>query len=116
MLYTAQHLSLACVEMLVHLDKSQVPIGYVWSGTELPLNPGFLRFESLSHVAACQGAGRMWIEAGQELAIQVPSVVVPEEFNILLNPKHGEYRGIVWSEPKPFRFDPRLFLSEPQVL
>ena len=34
MLYTAQHLSLACIEVLVHLDKSQLPRDYVWSRAE----------------------------------------------------------------------------------
>jgi hypothetical protein len=43
-------------------------------------------------------------------------VTVPEEFNILLNPKHTGYGGVVWNEPRPFRFDPRLFIAEPQVL
>ena len=31
MLYTARHLSLACIEVLVHLDKSQLPRDYVSS-------------------------------------------------------------------------------------
>ena len=39
MLYTAEHLSLACLEILVHLDKSQMPRDYVWSKTELPSKP-----------------------------------------------------------------------------
>jgi RES domain-containing protein len=50
------------------------------------------------------------------LAIHVPSVIIPEEFNILLNPKHAGHSGVDWSEPRPFRFDPRLFIAEPQVL
>jgi RES domain-containing protein len=36
MLYTAEHLSLACVEVLVQVDKTQLPHDYVWSRTELP--------------------------------------------------------------------------------
>jgi RES domain-containing protein len=39
MLYTAQHLSLACVEILVHLDKSELPCDYVWSWAELQCEP-----------------------------------------------------------------------------
>ena len=116
MLYTAQHLSLACVEILVHLDKSELPRDYVWSRTELNGTPEFLRFGDLNHVSSCQVAGQLWIRTGGQLAIQVPSVVIPEKFNILLNPTHTGYAALVWSEPMPFRFDPRLFIAEPQVL
>jgi len=115
MLYGAQHLSLACIEVLVHLDKSQLPQDYVWSRTELPNLPEVLS-ANLNRVASCQAAGRSWVDTGNQLAIQVPSVVIPEEFNILLNPNHTAYRDIVWSEPRPFRFDPRLFIAEPQTL
>lgn len=35
MFYTAQHLSLACVEVLVHLDKSELPRDYAWSRADV---------------------------------------------------------------------------------
>lgn len=38
---------------------------------------------------------------------QVPSVVVPQEWNYLLDPEEGVLRA-GWSTPKPFRIDPRL--------
>jgi RES domain-containing protein len=57
MLYTAQHLSLACVEVLVHLDKSDLPLDYVWSRAEVSDEPGEISFNDLSHVSSCQLAG-----------------------------------------------------------
>ena len=116
MLYTAEHLSLACIEVLIHLDKSQLPNDYVWSSTALPNTPGALPFGNLNHISACQAAGRSWAVAGNELAIQVPLIVIPEEANVLLNPFHSGYHELLWSEPRPFRFDPRLFTTEPQTL
>jgi RES domain-containing protein len=116
MLYTAQHLSLACVEILVHLDKSELPQDYVWSWTELQGTPELLRFSDLDHVSSFQATGHSWVHGGAQLAVQVPSVVIPEEFNILLNPIHSEYGALVWSQPRSFRFDPRLFASEPRTL
>jgi RES domain-containing protein len=115
MLYTAQYLSLACIEVLVHLDKSQLPRDYVWSRTSLPNTPGTLPCGNLTRIASCQAAGHAWVSAGDQLAIQVPSIVIPEEFNILLNPNHTGCANLVWSEPRPFRFDPRLFIVEPQT-
>jgi len=116
MLYTAEHLSLACIEILVHLDKSQLPRDYVWSRTELPKTPGVLPVGDLTHIGSCQAAGQAWVEAGNQLSVQVPSVVIPEEVNVLLNPNHAGYCDLAWSEPRPFRFDPRLFVIEPQTL
>ena len=86
MLYAAQHLSLACIGVLVHLDKSQLPRSYVWPKTGLPGTPSSLAFESLSDIVSCQAAGHAWVNAADQLAIQVPSVIIPEEFNVLLNP------------------------------
>ena len=116
MLYTAEHLSLACLEVLVHLDKGQLPRDYVWSKTEVPRRPELLNITSLHEIGACQMAGSAWIHAGDQVAIRVPSAIIPEEFNVLLNPKHVGYDALVWSEPRAFRFDPRLFLTEPQTL
>jgi RES domain-containing protein len=88
MLYAAQHLSLACIEILVHLDKSQLPRGYVWSKTDLHETPALLGFEGVGDVVSCQAVGHSWVSAVNQLAVQVPSVIIPEEFNILLNPRH----------------------------
>ena len=111
MLYAAQHLFLACIEILVHLDKTQLPPDYVWSKAELIETPLFLQFGNLNDTRSCQSAGLRWIRTMNHLAIQVPSVAFPEEFNILLNPEHTSYKNLSWNEPRPIRFDPRLFVS-----
>jgi RES domain-containing protein len=102
MLYTAQHLSLACIEVLVHLDKGQLPRGYVWSKTDLPETPPVLGFEGLNDIVSCQAAGHAWVSVANQMAIQVPSVIIPEEFNVLLNPGHVRYKSLVWSDPRLF--------------
>jgi RES domain-containing protein len=109
-------LSLACIEVLVHLDKGQFPRDYVWSRSELQDAPRFLEIHRLNDVASCQFDGHAWLLESRQLAVQVPSVLIPEEFNVLLNPNHADYFGLTWTGPQPFRFDPRLFASEPQSL
>ena len=79
MLYTARHLSLACLEVLVHLDKGQFPRDYVWSRTELGA-PRFLKIQQANDVVLCQAAGLSWLRATSQLAVQVPSALIPEEF------------------------------------
>ena len=117
MLYTAQYLSLACIEILVHLDKNQLPRDFVWSSTDLPETSAAVPwFQNLNSITACQIAGHEWVRTANQAALRVPSVVIPEEFNILLNPTHPAYASLLWSDPRPFRFDPRLFVVEPQPL
>ena len=116
MLYTAQHLSLACLEVLVHLDKTQLPRGYAWSKAGLSQTPAVLSVTTLSEISLCQRAGKVWIETADELAIKAPSVIIPEEFNVLVNPTHPNYNALTWTEPRPFSFDPRLFTAEPETL
>jgi len=56
------------------------------------------------------------VGTGNQLAVQVPSIMIPEEVNVLLNPNYASFHDIEWTEPRPFRFDPRLFITEPQTL
>ena len=116
MLYASRHLSLACIEVLVHVDKSQLPRDYVWSRAELRDEPRFLEMQDSRDIGSCQRAGLSWLRMSDQLGVQVPSVIIPEEFNVLLNPNHAEYSRLLWIQPQPFRFDPRLFASEPHIL
>ena len=52
--------------------------------------------------------GHYWINNGNELATLVPSVIIPVEYNVLLNPTYRQYDEIGWSEPQPFPWDRRL--------
>jgi len=116
MLYTAQHLSLACLEVLDHVDQGQLPRDYVWSKAELSEIPELLSHTVPPTVSDCQATGEAWVLQRQQLAVRVLSVLIPEEFNVLLNPRHSAYESVLWSEPRPLHFDPRLFAAEPRVL
>jgi hypothetical protein len=37
----------------------------------------------------------------------VPSVIVPQELNFLINPALPRFAELKWSTQEPFRFDPR---------
>jgi RES domain-containing protein len=51
--------------------------------------------------------GKQWLVQANELAIRVPSIVIPEEDNILLNPNAPGYDSLIW-DTKPFDWDGRL--------
>jgi RES domain-containing protein len=52
--------------------------------------------------------GTKWTLSGVSVVLSVPSVVVHQERNFILNPKHPDFSKITFSAPRPFVFDPRL--------
>jgi len=109
MLYCSTALSLACLEVLVHLGPNQIPPNYVYSVAELETRAEVADFRGdLADPDATQRFGHSWAKQNQSLALLVPSVILPVEFNVLLNPVHASYTNVIWSAPEPCRFDPRL--------
>ena len=58
--------------------------------------------------AASRAAGDKWIADQRSVALLVPSVVVPQEQNALVNPRHPKFRLDWVAKPVRFRYDPRL--------
>lgn len=57
-----------------------------------------------------QGVGLEWLQSTASVGLWVPSVVEPQECNLLINPAHPQYAAIaVVTEIIDFEFDPRLF-------
>lgn len=52
--------------------------------------------------------GNEWLQKGDGLLLLVPSVIVHEEFNVLINPKHKDADKIKARVVRPFVYDPRL--------
>lgn len=113
--YTSETLSLALAEVLVHL-----PGGVLPSFTAIPIELG----ESLVTVLAprdlpgdwnrtppapsTQTIGDKWVMAAASALLKVPSVVVPQEFNYVINPGHAGFARVRMGTPLPFPFDSRL--------
>lgn len=109
-IYASAHLSLALLGKLVHLeiDTEDLPDDLLALEIELP-------DDSIEHVAAAsldraksQALGDEWLEAARTLLLSVPSVVVPQERNILINPSHPRMRDVVMRGEAPFEIDYRL--------
>jgi RES domain-containing protein len=113
MIYTAATASLAVLEMLVHL-KANLDY-YLRSATfddsllEV-LDPKILPPEWQTSPAPQTLAeiGSDWVKSRRSLALAVPSVILPMEFNYLLNPAHPSFRKVVIGEPILHRLDTRL--------
>lgn len=109
MLYAASTLSLACLEVTVHLTANQIPADYVYSSAALGYVPEIGDYRGdIGDEPSTRRFGQWWATQRNELAIRVPSVVIPIEFNVLLNPTHANFNGLAWSAAEAFRFDERL--------
>ena len=114
--YTAEHASLAVLEMLVHLHEAEAVARYALVRARVPdrlvevLEPARLPPGWSDHPApaALREIGDRWAAAGRSLALRVPSAVVPEEANYLLNPAHRAFRRVAIGAARPFALDPRL--------
>ena len=115
MVYCSSSLALAALETLVH--STIIPSSYVavridlpsslridhWHASALPRN-----WRTTPAPVSLQRKGSAWVRAGRTVALEVPSAVVPDETNVLLNPTHRDFAKLVVHRAERFVFDPRL--------
>ncbi len=120
LLYTAGNISLACLEYLAHnfhvmqttsicLSKIEIPADssiQEITKKELPKDWKEKSYEPFS----TQQLGLAFSEHSQCYILKVPSAIVPDEFNYLLNPLHPMHsQTIIKEQVTPFQMDKRLF-------
>jgi RES domain-containing protein len=116
--YAAATLALAALEYLVHLGRHDSKISFVSVRAAIPddirlelIDPASLpkNWTSSPPLEATMTLGSRWCAELRSAVFRVPSVVVPSEFNFLLNPKHPDFHRVEVSEPETFYFDARLW-------
>jgi RES domain-containing protein len=111
MIYSAGSPSLAVLEVLVHLDlpAELMPDDYLLLAIEIPDDAAIEHLnETPASAEACVSAGDGFLRRGGGLAMLVPSVVVPQERNALINVRHSDMARVRLIGEEDFRFDPRL--------
>lgn len=115
--YVASSLSLATLEVLVHLeDPEALARLFSWVPVEIPEDCVEFMDDSMLAEGWSAGeagiisrsAGDAWLRSRRSAALAVPSVVTPVERNFLLNPAHPRFPEIRIGEPVSFKPDPRL--------
>lgn len=113
LVYASESLALCLAECLVHVTGS-LPQNYVAFKISFPdddaevLSLKTLRASWERDLARTRAAGDRWLKEARSLALVVPSAVLPESRNILLNPRHSNAARVRVVSRKPFTFDPRL--------
>lgn len=116
--YTTESLSLAAMEKFVHMGDEGRDIKFVSYEVVVPaevkirvlkledMPPGW---KDIPAPRSTMDIGTAWISSSSTAVLKVPSVVIEDEYNFLLNPLHPGFKKIKISSPKPFRFDNRMW-------
>ena len=117
-IYTSENRSLACLETVVHLNAGGLPLNRLLVEIEIPdelwearetvdvsplvgwdVSPASVT--SISH-------GSDWLRSQRSALLVVPSVIVPEEMNVLVNPAHPDSARLVAVKRRRWTYDPRV--------
>jgi RES domain-containing protein len=116
MLYVSEHISLAVLEMLVNnqfkdfsieLSLLRISIPDTIDVKEIKLNK--LKAKWNEDASYSKFIGNEFIKSKNNLVLKVPSAVVMDEYNFLINPLHDDFKKVKITEVKDFSTDKRLF-------
>ncbi len=115
--YTAESLSLATLEIVVHLEREEliythflkIPVTFdARMVTALSRNTLPKDWNRLPPSESTQKIGYKWISQSKFAVLKVPSTIIIEEYNYLINPNHPDFTGMKIGKAQRFKFDPRL--------
>jgi RES domain-containing protein len=109
-IYTAEHSSLALLEVLVQFELAELPPPYQLLQIQASDQLETRSFAgALPAIAESRAWGDAWLRAGETAVAQVPAAVAPEAYNILINHAHADAAGIRLIRNARYGWDPRLF-------
>lgn len=115
--YTTETISLAALEILVHADKRFLPPDYKLLKLDVPdslanrmITKTKLKKDWKDDVGYTQFMGTEFLRNNTGIALKVPSAIIDEESNIILNPAHADFKKIKIKGITTFAFDKRFFL------
>lgn len=125
LLYASSALSLAALEMLVNLNAEELLLAYSFAKVEFE-SEMILSVEKFCKLPKnwadsppsieIQAIGDEWAVSLRSAVLQVPSAVLPNEINFLINRNHPDFRQVRLGKVERFRFDPRFHRSRRGVL
>lgn len=117
MLYCATNIALAILETVHYLRNLGLPYNRYLARVDVPemvwdarrvLHPLPGGWDSIPAGLTSKKVGDAWISSKESALLMVPSVIVPDEYNVLVNPQHGDAALLVADTVKRWIYDPRL--------
>lgn len=118
--YTATNISLACLETVVNLNAGGLPLNRylvridvpdaVWKKARiLTAKTVPVGWDAIPKGKVSLDAGAKWLSGKKSPALLlVPSVIVPEEANVLINPSHPDAKDITAIKIRKWTYDARV--------
>jgi RES domain-containing protein len=114
--YASASRALACLETVVHLSSGSLPLNRYLVEFVIPTTlfrwrdmfPGTVGWDAQPAGMVSLAWGSAWLRAGTSLLAEVPSVIVPEERNVLINPAHPAVRQVRARKVRRWTYDGRL--------
>jgi RES domain-containing protein len=119
-IYTAGSRSLACLENVVHRSSLGLKEDFRTILIAIPDDLDILKIKisdidphwrKYSQYPYTQKLGDEWIRRASTAVMQVPSAIIPEEYNYIINPLHKDFNRIQYLGNEPFNFDERIKLA-----
>ena len=117
-IYTSEHYSTAMLEKLAHTNLV-MPANQHYVAITIPNGVSYEVFQTAAHPGwdsrdedTCKSFGNEWYEQKRSALLLVPSIPARLERNILINPLHGDAKGITHTMPEPVWWDERLYLDQ----
>lgn len=117
-LYTSCSRALCTVEIVVHIPAGIIPKDYEMVAIEFPddavvkiIQPKDLpnTWNNNPITTHTQRIGNAFLSEQKALVLKVPSAIVKDEWNYIINPRHKDFHKIKIVNTEPFAFDTRLF-------
>lgn len=119
MVYTSTTRALACLETMVHLNAGGLPLNRflveitvpddVWAAADVsPTQRLDVGWDAEPPGKTSIDFGTVWVTSQRSALLVVPSIVVPEETNVLINPANGDAARITARKVRKWLYDPRL--------
>ncbi|MGE9313738.1 RES family NAD+ phosphorylase [Niabella sp. CJ426] len=116
-LYGAEHISLAVLEIIVNYDRTATSLLPSYHLVELSvpddeiieIDHSALKKKWSEDMDYTRYIGDEFLQSKSDLVLKIPSAVIPEENNYLLNPSHKDFKKIIIDSSKRYGLDNRLF-------
>jgi len=116
MVYTTENISLAVHETIVHLRSVSLPLNRylvridvpvdIWAARQILSPP--VGWDALPYGMPSVQAGEAWLKSLASVLLVVPSVIIPEEANILINPQHPDAARLTATALRKWLYDARF--------
>ncbi len=114
-LYASNLISLSLLELFIHsvtyaeLKSNKLVCIETPDRSIQEINPATLKKDWHTDIDYSRFIGNEFIKSSSSLLLKVPSAIIPEEHNILVNPRHKDFLKVKVHEIRDFSFDARFF-------